>query len=191
MAKQQVQNTLQDPQPEVLKAIADLRQGHAVGREILKQFGEHAEPGKHQIENAAKDYQCNADGVRKRRQFAVEYNERDLDELCKLCDKHHRAFGLSLVAKLVTIKDKNARRRFQKDAIQGHWSQQQIVRELQARFGRGDVESGRQPRGRKPHPQTVSDALMEVKAAMRRFMRLLEHSAELADKVEQKKGKGG
>jgi hypothetical protein len=191
MAKQNSAGKHQDPQPEVLKAIAELRKAHAVGLAILNQYGKQAEPGKHQIDAAAKEYGCNVDGLRKRRQFAIEFTKDDLEELCKLCDKHHRAFGLSLAAKLVTIKSKPARRRFQQDAIQGHWSHKRIVRELHDRLQHGDVESGRKPRGRKPQPQTISEALKEVKDAMRRFTRLLEHCAELAGQEEGKKEKKG
>jgi hypothetical protein len=182
MAGQQLADRLQDPPVKVKAAIRELRKAYQDGRSILRKLGERTELGKHQIEQVAKELGRTADSCRKLRQFAGYYSQAALRELCDLCRRHRRAFGLSFVYKLVSIKSRADRRGFQKDAIAGHWGHTRITRELRIRFGRRDEERGRNQRGRKPYvPEGTAEALEQIAEMTFRLVRWQEHFAELAE----------
>lgn len=175
MARKAKVEPVKDPLPDVLTAIADLQKGHDQGLAILKQYGDRAERG--EIDQSAEEYGRTADAIRKLRQFATEYNKNDLRDLCNLCREHQRAFGLSLVFRLVAIKDKTERAAFQKEAIVNHWANGRIFKELQRR----QITLGHHTCGRKRSlPQTVTEALVEIHEAKRLFVELLEHCTTIA-----------
>ncbi len=181
MAGQQLADRPLDPPAKVKAAIRELRKAHHDGRNILRKLGQRTELGKHQIEQAAKELGRTADSCRKLRQFAGYYSQAGLRELCDLCRRHQRAFGLSLLYKLVSIERREDRRRFQKDAIAGRWGHTRITRELRIRFGRRDEERGRKQRGRKPYvPEGTAEALEQIAEMTFRLVRWQEHFAKLA-----------
>ena len=174
MAKQKGENTPRDPEPKVVAAIANLRQGYEVGRKILQRFGEHAEPGQHLIEQAGREYNRSADSLRKWRQFALEYTKRDLDALCKLCLDRERALGVTFIFRLVAIKNKRKREEFQRMTIVNHWGFDRFARELR-RFKLG------YKRGRKAlMPEGVREALAEIEEKRTKLIKLAKHSIKLA-----------
>jgi hypothetical protein len=176
MVKRQAEGVRQDPWPDVLVAVAALRTGHRVGRGVLEKVGERAERGK--INELAKSFGYTVDATRKLRQFAKLYSAHDLAMLCRLCEKHRRAFGLTFIYRLVSIKGKANRTAFQKEAVVGHWGHVKFVRELRRRFPHGHR------RGRQQQlPTTIPEALAEIEDAKGRFVRLLEYCVTLAGEV--------
>ena len=176
MAKKQSSNKPEDPLSTVLDAIATIEKAHAIGCTVREKFGERAPSGK--IAEAAKEYGYPEDAIRKLRQFATLYDEDDLAELCDLCRKHLRAFGISLIYKLVSIQSKTERKKLQRRAIIGHWGYKQLAREL-----RRSSQSDRKPsyrRGRKHRfPETIPEAVAEIEETRERFIALLKHCHEM------------
>jgi hypothetical protein len=188
MAVQRLVDRPQDPPDKVRAAIVELRTAYRDGRRILGKLGQRAELGERQMELWAEELGRTVDACRKIRQFVMLYTPDDLRELVDLCRQHGRAFGMSLLYKAVSIENRAARRKFQKDAIVGHWGHAQISRELRLRFGRRDEERGRKQRGRKPHvPQDVGEALVQIEDMARLLVRWQEHFAEMAEQgqIEQ------
>ncbi len=173
MAKRQIAEKPKDPWPDVLAAVAAIQKGHEIGRTLLKQLGDYAGRGK--MEEAARAYGYNTDAVRKLRQFAATYDDDDLAELCELCRKHERAFGVSFVYRLVAIRNKDKRAAFQRRAISEHWGHTRFVQELRRRFKLGH-KRGRQPK----MPEDVTQALAEIEEAKQRFVGLLKYSITMA-----------
>jgi len=178
------QNQQKDPLSKVHAAIQGLRRGYKIGQSVRDACGDHADTGNRGIERAAKEHGRNADGIRKLRQFAAVYTECDLEELCDVCRRYQRAFGLSLLYKLVSIRDRKERKKFQREAIAEHWGHARIAREMRYRFKLGHK------RGRKPTmPKTVKEGLVEVSEAIFRLEQLLQHCAKIAEQDKAKDGK--
>ncbi|MEI8376541.1 MAG: hypothetical protein WCJ35_27300 [Planctomycetota bacterium] len=171
----------EDPLPAVLAAIADLKRGHEEGLALLKQYGDRA--GRGEIDQAAVVFGRTTAVLRKLRQFATEYSKKDLQELCDMCREHSRAFGLSLVGRLVAVKDKKPRAEFQREAIINRWSGGRIFRELQRR----KITLRHHSCGRKRAlPQTIAEALTAIEEARRLFVELVDHCTKLAEKSRGK-----
>jgi hypothetical protein len=104
-----------------------------------------------------------------------------MEELVALCRRHHRAFPLSLLYKLVSIENRKDRRAFQQAAIAGHWSHARLSRELRARLGRRDEDLDRKQRGRKPYiPEDITETLVQIEKMAFSFVRWQEHFSEKA-----------
>ena len=177
MSKRKADEPPRDLDPRVLKAITELREGYEIGSFVLKTYGEHAEPGV--IKQVAKIKGVNPDSIRKMRQFALEYSEEELDELCKLCRDNDRVLGVSFIYRLVSVKDKKKREALQRSAIVEHWSIQRLNREMRAKCKLGHIR-----RRTRAMPATVKEALAQFKEIKGRFVALLEHCLKLA-KVER------
>jgi len=102
----------------------------------------------------------NTDIARKKRQFADPnhgYTDDELDELCRLCEEHSCAFGVTLVYKLLTIKSRKQRETFQRRAITNRWTLAELEVELRRRFGRRG-KGGRKPKA----PASKDEALVQL-----------------------------
>lgn len=155
---------LKDPAPAVARAIRDLRRAYRVGT-ILDRLGPRTKPGNHELRQIAAKHGYDEETGRRLRQFARVYTKDDLDRLCRRCKQHHRALGVSMVIKFITIADPLARREFELQAIRGHWRHIRLERELRHRFQRD-----RGKRGRKPKlPETRIEALEQVREMSHTF----------------------
>jgi hypothetical protein len=180
MARQESEEQPKDPWPKVLAAIRELREGHKIGRSVLRKFGPRADLGKYQMEQAAKEHGRTPDACRKLRQVAMLYRVKDLKELCGLCRQHRRAFGLSLLYKIVSVEDREDRREFQKAAIIGRWGHARLSRELRVRLGHRDEDRGRKQRGRKPYiAEDTTEVLAQIAEMTFRFLRWQEQFDEM------------
>jgi hypothetical protein len=80
--------------------------------------------------------------LRKARAFAASFTVRQLEELCRLCDRHGAAFGISHVLRLLAVP-RERRAAFQREAVLGGWSKGRIDVEIRKRFGNRRPAAGR------------------------------------------------
>lgn len=169
MAGQAMQR-LGDPLRQVVAAVQELQKAHKVGKLILRKCPISGESyGDRLIETAAGKHGINPSTARQYRVFANPkrgYTDNELAELCHLCRTHRRSIGFTVVAKLLTISNKQQRKQFQREAIERGWSVSVLETELFRRFGRRPV-GGRRPR----IPGTVDELVVDLEKTCIRWRR--------------------
>jgi len=137
-----------DTKQMVNAAVREIRKAHTQAKKIFKKYGHDANFGEGRLAEEANALSVNQDTIRKLRLFGDPkkgYSENDLTKLCKLCEEHQRALGLTHVFKLVSVPKKGGqRRRIQRELFEQGWSKGQLDNEILARFGR------RKAGGKKP-----------------------------------------
>ena len=112
-------------------------------------------------------YELKAHMVRAVRRFADPeqgYTKPELGELCKQClskddNPMNLVVGLTFVRQLLTIHDKPARKKFQRQVIKRGWTHTRTKAELTNRFGFLRHRSG----GRRPYiPDDVAGTLLQI-----------------------------
>ena len=91
-----------------------------------------------------------------------------MNELCELCRRHDRAWGIKILLALLRVpKAKGQRRAVQKRAAENGWSAFQLENEIRRRFGR------RRSGGRKPAVlPDVEGLLCQLEGLCERWSRL-------------------
>jgi hypothetical protein len=169
------------------KAIAEIRQFHKLGREVLgkttaptfkKGYGQDLVDRKRR--RLGHEHETT---IRKARQFALLYNPADLEQLIRTIQKYERSgdvrrpvFGVTAVMALVTAgpddvrkKDKAQLRKVQELAIRGAWSTAQLEAYIRARKPR--LRQG----GRPPVlPDDLPGLRVRIKSACHTWQRLVK-----------------
>jgi hypothetical protein len=156
---------------DVEKAVKRLQRFHQVGRDSLKRRGGQGAYGQRQVEAEAAKLRIEPGVFRKLRRFADEatgYSAAELNELCELCKRHDRAWGIKILLALLRVpRAKGQRRAVQKQAAENGWSASQLENEIRRRFGR------RRSGGRRPAvPSDVEGVLCQLEAMCERWSRL-------------------
>jgi hypothetical protein len=120
---------------EVNQSIREIRDYHKQGRASLRKLPERGGYGGKAIAEQAKRLGWNATRLRKARQFAMQYTQTQLNELCKLVREHQPHFGTAHVGILVTVPDAQQRSALQAWCITEDVSKVELEREVKKRFG--------------------------------------------------------
>ena len=161
---------------DVLAAIAQLREHHQIGRQLLKTH----EPGSRRwgdMHAVCEQSTLPAHQVRALRRFATTYTKKELKQLCRQCEQHNRAIGLTVVRHLIKFRDKDKRAQFQKRLISERWSNSRIVDELK-RVLRPAWKGGRKP----TIAEDVPGVLLQLQGFAVAWRRWSERLANLGDK---------
>ncbi|MCY2986953.1 MAG: hypothetical protein NTY19_03685 [Planctomycetota bacterium] len=161
---------------DVLAAIAQLREYHQKGKQLL---GTHKKRSRRwgDMQAVCKQERLLAHQVRALRRFATTYTKKDLEQLCRQCEQHNRAIGLTVVGHLIKIRDKGKRVQFQKRLISERWSNVRIVAELKR--ARRPTGTG----GRKPDvAQDVPGVLLQLEGFAVSWRRWSDRLADQKDK---------
>jgi len=128
---------------KVRAAISKLRKDHQRGRQLLKdhQSGSRRWPD---MKDVCKRFKRPAHQIRTLRAFAARYSGPDLERLCRQCEQHNLAIGLTAIRHLVKFDDRRKRDQFQVRLISQGWSATQTVAELK-RALRPAWKGGRKP----------------------------------------------
>jgi hypothetical protein len=169
----------------VAAAVRQLKSLHKVGLKSLEQRGGRGGHGERRAEVEATRLKkampagskISGEIVRKVRQFADAesgYSRSDLDELCRLCREHGRAWGIKHLVIIIRVPKADGQRgEVQRRAIEGGWTTAQLEAEVRRRFGR------RRAGGRKPAVMPdVEGLLSQLEGMCERWSRL---HAELTD----------
>jgi hypothetical protein len=134
--------------PKVEAAIRKLRQFHDAGLWMHKMIGASAPYG--QMKATFPDVSA-AEKARKARQFADPvkgYDHKELNKLFTQCREHRFPLGTAAVSILLRVP-KQKRDAVQQQLVENHWSNNQLVMEIQKQRGirnRGAGRRGRLPR---------------------------------------------
>ena len=176
-----------DPDADVEQAIAAFRQAYREGEKIAERVDREGRYGRGIVQDEARVRGINEDAVRKLRQFARSYTEKELDELCQCCRKHGRALGVSFVAKFVTIpRERKQRKKFQEEVIRERWSQGRIDKEIRVRFGRRR-QGGKQP----ALAETVEGVLAQLDGVCLQWHRMIKRLQQRDEANGQQDKSGG
>ena len=182
-----VENTMAEKKPSSAKiraAISTLRDGYQLGKQLLEEHKQVDERADGQTVRRWPDMQavCKrlkrpAHQVRTLRAFAATYSDKDLEQLCRQCEQHNRAIGLTVVGHLIKFKNKRKRAQFQRRLIREGWSNVRIVAELKR--ARRPTGTG----GRKPNvAQDVPGVLLQLEGFAVSWRRWSDRLADQEDK---------
>lgn len=156
-----------EPPAKVRTAIRQLQAVYQAGQTIL----ERCPPGRWKLINReAARRRIHPETARTMRRFASRYTPGQVDELCRLCERHGRIIGLTHVNKFAIVTPLPARRKFQARAIAEAWSLAQV--EVELRRLRGKTRgTGRKPR----MPSSVDEACVWLESMGDRWARWIDH----------------
>jgi hypothetical protein len=120
---------------EVNAAIADIREYHSQGRASLRDLPERGRYGQKAIIEAAEQLGWKDTKLRKARQFALMFTQKQLDDLCGLVRRHLAHFGTTHVGIAVTVPDARERAELLRSCIVNDWGKAQFQAEIKARLG--------------------------------------------------------
>lgn len=156
---------------ERLKAagsLADVRRYYALGKESLAEVPESTY-GK--MEDEARRLKLPLEYLRKARQFASQFTDADLQDLCRQCEAGGYAIGWSRVILLLSVETRR-RKPLLREAIAGKWTRQQLAAEIRRRFGRRAKEGAGRPTklGSDASPDSAYVKAMELCSKFESFM---------------------
>ncbi|OAI45544.1 hypothetical protein AYO44_12835 [Planctomycetaceae bacterium SCGC AG-212-F19] len=158
---------LQAARAEVEAAIRGIRDFHKQGQSSLHSQPDKGAYGEGQIKVQAEALGSNETYVHKSRQFADQYGDPELSELCALLREHRPQFGMSHVLLLVTVEQKAQRRRLQARCIRENWSYRELQDTLKRRFGKRRQAGRRWRVGKDP-----ADVLVRLEERTGAWLRL-------------------
>jgi len=140
-----------------------LRAYHAVGSVVAELVPGRASYGDDHLSKLAEAIGYKAAALTKLRAFAKCYNQRDLDQLCKLADQ----VSWSHVQLLLSESDKSKRSALQNSIVKNGWSKEQLRRALKAEST--DRHAGGRPLSR---PTDLEVGLRQIDEESERWIRL-------------------
>lgn len=152
----------------VSSSLAEVRRYHALGSNSLAKVADGAY-GK--MKDEAKRLKLPLEYLRKARQFASQFTNEQLQDLCGQCEAGDYAIGWSRVILLLSVESRQ-RKGLLREAIAGTWTRQQLAAEIRRRFGRRAKEGAGRPTklGSDATPDSAYVKAMELCSKFESFM---------------------
>jgi hypothetical protein len=118
---------------EVEQHIREIRAYHQHGRDSLRELPERGAYGGRAIAEQAERLGWTETKLRKARQFALMFTEKQLEHLCGLVQRRLAHFGPTHVGIAVTVPDARERKEMIRSCILNDWSKTHLEAEVKGR----------------------------------------------------------
>ncbi|QGJ69938.1 Hypothetical protein PBC10988_16270 [Planctomycetales bacterium 10988] len=125
--------------PEVKEANEKMKEAWELGRDLLDQLGMKANYGA--MKSAASGEISTAEKYRKYRSMANRITEKELEAICKMCEKENKIWGPTFLVELSRLRTSKDRRQLAKNAIREGWGLIEFKRQIRLMIGPGSVSS--------------------------------------------------
>jgi hypothetical protein len=174
---------------KVQEAIETIKEFHEIGQSSLTSRPGRGEYKDRAIDREAEEKVINPDTLRKARKFAEVYTDDELDALCSLIEEVQPAqastkaiFGKTHIIRLLSVSSKRKRQAFQRRAVKGGWSVDELESEINCEQG------ARRAGGKRPRlPAEVSGCLSKLERRCESWRRWYRELARKRKKGEAKR----
>jgi hypothetical protein len=151
-------------------AIKKIEAAYRLGLKSIEKHGESLQSKRNGIIPAfATEKGLRRDTVERARQFARVFTKTDLRQICRECRKHNFPLGVTLIYRVLPLRDADRRMQLLRQAIRKRWTQRRMIAEIHTRTG-AKTRSGR-PRAL---PKNSAEACLAIVSRIVPVLRWLE-----------------
>jgi len=151
-------------------AATILRDWYALGQEVQEHYASSQQVyGQNIADKLAEKLNTSATDISDARKFASRYAPDELDAMLSTCQQACFPVTKKHVSKLITVTDKAARKTWQRQCIEKHWTAKELGRRMNEKYGKRSGGGGKV----RP-PESLAQAQERMLGPCQQLLRLTE-----------------